>query len=57
MVFPFIHLFKELNLNPNYDLHSTADEPLIEAPPEEAAEPPAAPVVEQEGKLGKEWIV
>lgn len=30
---------------------STADEPLVEAPPEEAAEPPAAPVVEEEGKL------
>lgn len=30
---------------------STADEPLVEAPPEEAAEPTAAPVVEEEGKL------
>lgn len=40
-----------MNLNPYYELPSTADEPLVEAPPEEAAEPPAAPVVEEEGKL------
>lgn len=35
------------------DLHSTADEPLAETPPEEAAETPSAPLVEEEGKLGE----
>lgn len=42
---------KELILNPCYGLPLTADEPVVEAPPEEAAEPPAAPVVEEEGKI------
>lgn len=35
------------------DLHSTADEPLAETPPEEAAQTASAPLVEDEGKLGK----
>lgn len=40
----------ELTLDPCCGWPSAADEPVVEAPPEEAAEPPAAPVVE-EGKI------
>lgn len=42
---------KQFSHNPHYDLHSTADEPLAETPPEEAAETPSAPLVQEEGKL------
>lgn len=39
--------------NTHCDLHSTADEPLAETPPEEAAETASSPLVEEEGKLGE----
>lgn len=42
--------------NPHCDLHSTADEPLAETPPEEAAETASAPLVEEEGKMGEGMI-
>lgn len=50
---PFLNL-SWFSHNPHYELHSTADEPLAETPPEEAAETPTAPLVEEEGKLGEE---
>lgn len=49
--FKFRH--DQFSCNPHYDLHSTADEPLAEMPPEEVAETPSAPLVEEEGKLGE----
>lgn len=56
MVFPFWICHEQFSHNPHYELHSTADEPLAETPPEEAAETPTAPLVEEEGKLGEEMI-
>lgn len=52
MVFPFWICREQFSHNPHYELHSTADE----TPPEEAAETPTAPLVEEEGKLGEEMI-
>lgn len=50
---PFEFFHDQFSHNPHYDLHSTADEPLAETPPEEAAETPSAPLVKEEGKLGE----
>lgn len=49
---PFVFQHKLFIGNPHCDLHSTADEPLAETPPEEVAERVSAPLVE-EGKLGE----